>query len=114
MIRLLGLLRHTALALGLLDEWVLDCEAPDIEVIAYRGDNVKLEETKISKLSRARETTRRKHTTKLPYTPMASPRHPKTNATCPTPYPSTGADHRPISAPALSKTPRASGYSRTF
>ena len=48
-----GLLRHAGLALSLLDKRVLDREAPDIDVVAYRGDNVKLEEIKISKSSRA-------------------------------------------------------------
>lgn len=48
-----GLLRHAGLALSLLDERVLDREAPDIDVVAYRGDDVKLEEIRISKSSRA-------------------------------------------------------------
>jgi hypothetical protein len=55
-VSLYGLLRHAGLALGLLDKWVLDREAPDIDVVAYRGDNIKLGEIKISESSRAGET----------------------------------------------------------
>lgn len=62
------LCRRSVLAICLLDVWVLDSQAPDVDVVADGGDHIELEERKPNQQCARGKTNReiKKLTTKLP------------------------------------------------